>query len=50
MAIALGDPCAFTVNGSSKGSGKQISVTLPAGSYTVGLQVEQAGRSRRAPP
>lgn len=48
MAIALGDPCAFTVNGSSKGSGKQISVTLPAGSYTVGCKSSSGSKSKGA--
>lgn len=35
MAIALGGTCAFSVNGSSKGSGSSIRVTLPPGNYSV---------------
>jgi serine/threonine-protein kinase len=35
MAVALGGSCAFSVNGSSKGSGSSVKVTLPPGSYSV---------------
>ncbi len=35
MAVALGGSCAFSVNGSSKGSGSSIKVTLPPGTYSV---------------
>ncbi len=35
MAVALGGTCAFAVNGSSKGSGSSVKVTLPPGAYSV---------------
>ena len=35
MAVALGGSCAFSVNGSSKGSGSSNKVTLPPGTYSV---------------
>ncbi len=35
MAIALGGTCAFSVNGSGKGSGSSIRVQLPPGAYSV---------------
>jgi serine/threonine protein kinase len=35
MAIALGGTCAFSVNGSSKGSGSSIRVQLAPGAYSV---------------
>jgi serine/threonine-protein kinase len=35
MAVALGGSCAFSVNGSSKGSGSSMKVTLPPGTYSV---------------
>ena len=35
MAVALGGTCAFAVNGSSKGSGTSVQVTLPPGAYSV---------------
>ena len=35
MAVALGGTCAFSVNGSSKGSGSSIKVTLSPGTYSV---------------
>ncbi len=35
MAVALGGTCAFSVNGSSKGTSSSIKVTLAPGSYSV---------------
>ncbi|MBK8252596.1 MAG: protein kinase [Polyangiaceae bacterium] len=35
MAVALGGTCAFSVNGSSKGSGSSIRVQLSPGTYSV---------------
>lgn len=45
VAIAIGGSCAFAVDGSPKGSGSSIQVTVPLGSHTVSCTA--LGQTRR---